>query len=62
MFPVDMLRYDQAFPADHVSVENIGNEDRKKRVVTLAAYHPRYWTPTIGRWESFSWNVISHKK
>ena len=58
-FPIDMLRYDQAWPAtvqagiDITTTEH--HDDRGRRVVKLNATQQ----PTIGRWASFGWHVIS---
>ena len=58
-FPIDMLRYDQAWPAtvqagiDITSTEP--HDDQGNRVVQLHAKQQ----PTIGRWASFGWQVIS---
>lgn len=63
-FPFDMLRYDEAFPATSADASNIGMETRdvrardSRRTVRLLTYRMR--GPTIGRWESFGWTVVSH--
>ena len=48
LFPIDMLRYDSAWPADSESVEAQG-----RRTVRLSSYRQ----PTIDRWSSFGWTV-----
>jgi len=59
-FPVDMLRYDCAYPADSEAVVAIGANGRIRR----AEHGPRtvdlrsYSRPTPARWESFLWKVI----
>lgn len=50
-FPLDMLRYDEAFPTD-VGDGLILNERRTVRLAT-----DRISGPTVGRWESFGWTV-----
>jgi len=53
-FPTDMLRYDGACPAtesDSVAIEATG-----LRAVRLESRVQ----PTIGRWSSFGWVVVSH--
>jgi hypothetical protein len=59
-FPVDMLRYDQAWPAREIDSIIIsergalpkGAEDRCVRLNTLKV-------PTLDRWAGFGWKVIS---
>lgn len=59
-FPVDMLRYDAAWPRDTESALEIVNNEfegdswHTKRIVHLRSYHQ----PTDARWRSFSWHVI----
>lgn len=66
-FPMDMLRYDAAWPADTESAMKIAmpmypSEDqrhdfaRKRRVVTLYSA-ARYLTEA--RWASFGWTVLN---
>tara|TARA_R110002020_G_scaffold32996_3_gene101034 strand:+ start:614 stop:937 length:324 start_codon:yes stop_codon:yes gene_type:complete len=58
-FPIDMLRYNQAWPAtvqagiDITTTEP--HNDLGNRTVRLNATQQ----PTIGRWASFGWQVIS---
>jgi len=52
-FPLDMLRYDQCWPADPSSVGLIDNDVRKHRVVKLRGLK----MPTTPRWVSFLWSV-----
>ena len=64
-FPVDMLRYDSAFPADGNAVDAIAfrverENWRQERTVRLGSY--RSTEPTIGRWNSFGWRVINIEK
>jgi hypothetical protein len=61
-FPVDMLRYDMAWPRDGQSASNLMTpEDRKERY-TLRQVHlstARKSDPTIGRWSSFGWTITA---
>lgn len=56
-FPIDMLRYDAAWPAsesDSAVIESTMRHDNNGRVeVTVKARGPL----TVGRWESFGWTV-----
>lgn len=57
-FPVDMLRYDSAWPRDGASAESIlVSEDGEARKVRLNLV-PGYTYPTRARWSSFGWTVI----
>lgn len=63
MFPLDMLRYDACHPASSESVGEMVISGRhgaqqEKHQVSLISYNE----PTVGRWESFGWKVISKKK
>lgn len=51
-FPVDMLRYDSAWPADTDSAV-LMMYDKEVRSVRLYSYK----MPTEGRWSSFMWSV-----
>lgn len=55
-FPVDMLRYDAAFP--HKEEDSYLIMERGKRKVSLLTQI----TPTQARWESFGWKVIATRK
>jgi len=56
-FPLDMLRYEQAYPATERDSYRI--TERGKRQIELAIQTTRFFTPTGGRWESFGWKVVS---
>ena len=64
-FPVDMLRYDEAFPATSADASAIAlrtddlRANESRRVVRLLTH--RRLGPTLGRWQSFGWCVLSHK-
>lgn len=54
-FPIDMLRYDQCFPADSEGVDALMHGGS---VVRLALLHPtRTVRLTPDRWESFGWHI-----
>ena len=57
-FPIDMLRYDSAFPATESDSALIDRHqyDGSKVQVKLQSYG--FGVPTIGRWESFLWKII----
>lgn len=56
-FPLDMLRYDKAWPACCEDSNRMGWEDGKARSVQLYSYQP----PEIDRWASFNWAVTDTK-
>lgn len=56
-FPLDMLRYDCAWPhssADVAAIESVG-----KRSVVLDRVSWNGHGPEAGRWESFNWKVAN---
>jgi hypothetical protein len=57
LFPVDMLRYDGAYPASSEAVSAMGTgkfqANVERRTVELCSYRP----PTNDRWASFGWMV-----
>jgi hypothetical protein len=59
-FPIDMLRYDCAYPASQEAVSTIGADrpraqvlGAERRTVELRSHH----RPTVDRWASFGWTV-----
>lgn len=56
-FPIDMLRYDRAYPANSEAVSAMAagpwGETSVRRTVDLISHH----RPTIDRWRSFGWLV-----
>ena len=59
-FPIDMLRYDCAYPASQDAVSAMGSDNPRtnprthgRRTVELCSHHQ----PTPDRWRSFSWLV-----
>lgn len=57
-FPVDMLRYDQCWPASTAAAVSLLLLDDEIRTVGLSSYTP----PTDARWRSFGWLVRVHNK
>ena len=49
--PIDMLRYDAAYPCVSDSVSRMRGTER--RTVEMASYRK----PTVDRWASFGWTV-----
>lgn len=60
-FPIDMLRYDAAFPKTELDSSVITSTFRRGggTIVNLCSHTK---LPTDGRWESFGWKVISRSK
>ena len=72
-FPLDMLRYDQCYPANETETarmdgaispfretNNIAGAPHRitlARAVNLSQRDAKRWQPTHGRWESFGWKV-----
>ena len=58
-FPIDMLRYDCAYPASSEAVSAMGvgypRDESARRTVELLSHH----RPTIDRWRSFGWLVVN---
>jgi hypothetical protein len=55
-FPLDMLRYDRAFPASEDQSHRMGDPSRGLRVVIVARYlGETCWTEA--RWSSFGWSI-----
>jgi hypothetical protein len=50
-FPIDMLRYDSAWPADQESVSYMDAKGRRR--IKLCSYA----LPTPERWSSFGWRI-----
>lgn len=56
-FPTDMLRYDECWPIDSISANNMAADwGAGKRIVHLRTINPN--GPNAQRWESFTWKVI----
>lgn len=54
-FPLDMLRYDEAFPAAE-SQSHLLLSSPKRRQVSL--FSCCQYSPCVGRWKSFGWKVV----
>lgn len=69
-FPVDMMRYDRCYPAGEsesykiaASVRHDGDAYHKEpdgtiKVVLVACSRNPIFNPTVGRWQSFGWQVL----
>lgn len=61
-FPIDMLRYDGAWPASEEEsykiAASVRHETEGRIEVELYVQGPLNRYPCIGRWDSFSWDVI----
>ena len=61
-FPMDMLRYDAAWPADseaanEMVLDQFNHQASAVRSIKLCSYRE----PTIARWQSFLWSVGTEK-
>lgn len=54
-FPLDMLRYDESFPASELDAGII--LDRGRREIMLRSYSE----PQPARWSSFGWTVKGYR-
>jgi hypothetical protein len=60
-FPIDMLRYDSAFPLteeDSAIAQTLGVWGHGRRCVALIVRSLNNLGPTEGRWASFTWKVV----
>jgi len=55
-FPIDMLRYDAAYPASERDSACITAEGKRQVTVRMPN------APTEGRWNSFAWKVVKVEK
>lgn len=58
-FPLDMLRYDNAWACTRVDHRSQLASDQPVRAV-ICATHDKH-SPTDGRWQSFNWLVIDRR-
>ena len=64
-FPMDMLRYDGCYPKsekDTVTMQSDGlREVMLQKTLNWGTPHKllEVWSPTVGRWNSFGWAVLS---
>jgi hypothetical protein len=56
-FPLDMLRYDSAFPATEIDSSMVVNRSNL-RAVALIVRSVNDLGPTSDRWRSFTWRVV----
>lgn len=61
-FPLDMLRYEGAYPASSTDAAEITesvarNDPQRRRVINLMTTRDKDWLPTQARWKSFGWRV-----
>ena len=60
-FPVDMLRYDQAWPLEpnlgYTGGPMTADSHRELRSIAIASYNE----PTLDRWSSFGWSVSAER-
>ncbi len=54
-FPIDMLRFDQCWPADGEEAAKLG--DLSRRSIRFQSHRE----PTVARWSSFVWSVSAEK-
>lgn len=57
-FPIDMLRYDGAFPATERDSYKISEFDHRRVELEAWADGPSTRVPTEDRWKSFLWKVV----
>lgn len=58
-FPLDMLRYDNAWARTGVDHRNRHAMDQPERTVICATHDSH--APTVGRWQSFGWSVTDRR-
>ena len=64
-FPMDMLRYDGCYPKSEKDTVTMQSDGLREVMLhkTLNWGHPhellKVWVPTVGRWNSFGWAVLS---
>jgi hypothetical protein len=56
-FPLDMLRYDNAWPATTLDVASMATESLFNATLRRQVVIHSYRAPTLARWESFGWRV-----
>lgn len=57
-FPLDMLRYDSAFPMSERDAHIAGNGRTERRRVALISRRVNDNLPSAERWLSFLWHVV----
>lgn len=61
-FPIDMLRYDECFPASQDDSAKMSSDSGVKEISLIHYHSSKYWNPTILRWRSFTCEVIEIEK
>lgn len=61
-FPLDMLRFEGAYPSSSEDVFNIVESRNDERpagriFVNLISVHSKDWLPVQARWRTFGWRV-----
>jgi hypothetical protein len=56
-FPLDMLRYDNCWPATTLDVAGMATESLFGATLRRQVVIHSYRAPTLARWESFGWRV-----
>ena len=59
-FPLDMLRYDRAYPERQEDVSNIYSSIKRLEQNDISIYSDKPLTE--GRWQSFGWSVVISNK
>lgn len=65
-FPFDMLRYDACWPKagdDALKMEALHYPQARGSFRQITLRHDssnRMWSPTVGRWLSFTWRVVEN--
>ena len=58
-FPIDMLRFDQCFPASQEDVRAISQKDSIREVNLIQYHEGKTSRVTPARWRSFLWEVTT---
>ena len=65
-FPMDMLRYDGCYPKSEKDTVTMQSDGLREVMLHKTLNwgpgnwgHPKVWSPTVGRWNSFGWAVLS---
>lgn len=61
-FPYDMLRYDHCWPVtgtDAAAIQPHQSATQAREVVLRTYQVNKDWRPTVDRWQSFGWRVLS---
>lgn len=58
-FPVDMVRYDQAWPSSQDDADRVERSIKREIDGPVSVRINSVRAPTIGRWASFGWEVTN---